>query len=502
MAEKKKSIIEEALLDASRIQEALNSNTKEILRSVAREEIDSLVKESLNEDDYDEEDVDDTEDAGLDTDISGGDDTTTDAGEETDDLELDNASDDYEEAGMDDTEGSEMNYGGDEESEEDYEMDMTGASDEDVISVYKKLSGDDEIEVVSDNEVHIKDPISGSEYHIKLGGGQSNGVGASADDMDMDSELTADTDMGMGTDLEDEYMDDSIGDEDTYEEGIEESVIYEIALEEKEVSENEELTEDKIRTATSDITMGKETSAPNTGDIEGQKAPVGNKNDDNWAGDNLEGGFDDDGQNGSGDAHAEHIMEEEEISEEDVVEGDENIAEKIQVGKGRNVTNGKTSIVGAGGKANNVKDGNVTAESVVKYNKLLAETNELRKQNEEFRAALIKFRTMLGETVVFNTNLTNVTRLFTEHSTTKEEKESIISRFDNEVSTIKESKRLYKIIASELSSKKPIAESIDNRISKEAGSSTSKQLTENTAYVDASTKRIMDLIQRVERPRD
>src|SRR5690606_6392380 len=102
------------------------------------------------------------------------------------------------------------------------------------------------------------------------------------------------------------------------------------------------------------------------------------------------------------------------------------------------------------------------------------------------------------ETVVFNTNLTNVTRLFTEHSTTKVEKEAIIARFDEQATTIKESKRLYKTIASELSNKKPITESIENKISKEAGSSTSKQLNESTAYVDDSTKRIMDLIKRVE----
>ena len=57
MADNNKSILEQALMDAKRIQEALNANTKEILRSVAREEIDGLVKESLNED-YQEEDVD------------------------------------------------------------------------------------------------------------------------------------------------------------------------------------------------------------------------------------------------------------------------------------------------------------------------------------------------------------------------------------------------------------------------------------------------------------
>ena len=53
----KKSIIEEALLDITNIQNALNANTKEILRSVAKEEIDGLVKESLTEESYVEEEI-------------------------------------------------------------------------------------------------------------------------------------------------------------------------------------------------------------------------------------------------------------------------------------------------------------------------------------------------------------------------------------------------------------------------------------------------------------
>ena len=62
------------------------------------------------------------------------------------------------------------------------------------------------------------------------------------------------------------------------------------------------------------------------------------------------------------------------------------------------------------------------------------------------REALKKFKNMLVETVVYNTNLSYVAKLFMEHATTKDEKISIIKRFD-EVSSIKESKKLYKSIA-------------------------------------------------------
>ena len=64
---------------------------------------------------------------------------------------------------------------------------------------------------------------------------------------------------------------------------------------------------------------------------------------------------------------------------------------------------------------------------------------------------------------------------------------------------LKESKKLYRNIATELEVRKPIAESVNNKIIKEAATSTSKQLNESTAYVDPSTKRIMDLINRVEK---
>ena len=78
------------------------------------------------------------------------------------------------------------------------------------------------------------------------------------------------------------------------------------------------------------------------------------------------------------------------------------------------------------------------------------------------------------------------------------EKQNILKRFDDEVTTIKESKRLYKTIANELSSKTPIKESIEKSLVKEAASSTSKQIHESTAYVDKETQRIMDLMRRVE----
>jgi len=140
----------------------------------------------------------------------------------------------------------------------------------------------------------------------------------------------------------------------------------------------------------------------------------------------------------------------------------------------------------------------IVSETAKKYNSLLTEAKKLKTENQEFRTALKEFRTKLVETVVFNSNLTYITRLFTEHSTTKAEKQSILKRFD-QASNLVESKKLYKVISNELETRKPITESLENKLIKESTTSTSKQLNESTAYVDPSTQRIKDLINRVEK---
>jgi hypothetical protein len=402
----KKSILEEALLDIKNIQSALNANTKEILRSVAREEIDGVVKESLKEGIYDEEEVE--------TDIEG--DTET-----------------SEEDSLVDIEGSEEvapemepEMGMDADALGGEEMDMTSASDDDVIAIYKKLSGEDEIEIVGDEiRLTVSEP---GEYVIK-----TSDLGAPA----MDDEMEPEMDLEMGDD--------------------EEGVDYEI-----EMGDDEE---------------GEEPS---------DLMPVD----------------DEEGEEGE-EAGEEEIEQIDEVEDEE-----ETIEEKISIGTGMSVGTHRGQGPKSIGAPENPKSESVNeskaakklvSETTKKYNMLLTEASKLRAENQEFRTALKEFRNKLVETVVFNSNLTYVTKLFTEHATTKAEKQNIIRRFDEEVSSLKESKKLYKTIVNELETRKPINESIENKIIKEATSSSSKQLNESTAYVDPSTKRILDLINRVEK---
>lgn len=425
--EVKKSVIEEAMLDAKKIQEALKANTREILRSVAREEIDELVKESLlKEDDFEEEDVNTDDGAESETDITTEPDAETEIetkddahGEDfdVDDQDLGDSKEVAPEFGQED--------GTDASAFDGEDLDLTAASDDDVIAIYKKLSGDDEIEIVGD-DIHLNVSEPG-EYVIK---GAANSEGAeSEEDVNLD-----------------DY--DEVSDEP------EDDIDYEIEL----GDDVEDETDEDGSEAIDDTSDKTETNEPESAEAETEAEP------------------------------------------------DEEIEEQIATNRvAQNRAGGDlTKIKGPGARqgaslSESDKAKKIVTESAIKYNKLLTESTKLKTENEQFRKALAKFRGMLTETVVFNANLSYVTKLFMEHSTTKDEKKNIIKRFDEGVSNLKESKKLYKTIVNELSLRKPISESIEDKLIKEGASGSSKQLNETTAYVDPSTKRIIDLIHRVEK---
>jgi len=444
MAEKKKSIIEESLLEFKTIEDALKANTKEILASTMKEEIEKVVRESLEE----QEEVEDNEAEDQDVDMEMS--VDAEEAEETEDgledLELDMADADAEAEEMDDEEDAELELPMDDmEGEEpemelgdaegmlaslgDMEMDMDGeepemdmdmddeldltmASDDEVLKVFKKMGDEDEIEVVKDEEgISLKDNQTGAEYYIK------------------ESE-----------ELEEEEMCEGAGCSEMTEEEMEEETIYEVELDE----------------------------------------------------DMYEAYMDE----------SKDMEEGEEISEEEVAEGDEMKEEEEPIEEDkqkRHQKSGKQRYHGAkagsdqlGESRKSRRPSNVRKES---YEKLLKEYDELKSKNGEYKEALKVFKTKINEVALFNQNLAHVTKLFTEHSTTKKEKMAILGRFD-EIETIKESKTLYKNIAGELTEKAPITESVDKKVNKTIDSSKSN-LNESTAYVDPQINKIKDLMNRI-----
>ena len=125
------------------------------------------------------------------------------------------------------------------------------------------------------------------------------------------------------------------------------------------------------------------------------------------------------------------------------------------------------------------------------------EVETLKKQNSEYKKALVLFKEKLNEVAVFNANLAYATRLFTEHSTTKQEKLNILKRFDS-VSTMNESKTLFSTINSELGNKKPVTESVVEKISSTPQTSASQGvLSESKAYENPQFKRMKDLMGKI-----
>jgi hypothetical protein len=126
------------------------------------------------------------------------------------------------------------------------------------------------------------------------------------------------------------------------------------------------------------------------------------------------------------------------------------------------------------------------------------EIQQLREKNEEYRKALNIFKEKLNEVAVFNSNLAYATRLFTENTTTKQEKINILRRFDS-VETLKESKSLYKTLKEEFESKEAntISESVSEKVSKTPVKGSSANLIENKTYENPQFMRMKDLMTKI-----
>ena len=193
MAEKKKSIIEEFLLEAKSLEDALKANTKEMLAAHMSKEIENIVESSLKEEDEEEEEIDDVtelgsddneeEDVELDLDVKE-EEPVGDSDEDQIDLDLDFDSlsdeegeeEEDEEEDEDGISGFELNLDGlndlgDEgfSDEDDLEVrDLRTAPDDKVIKAFKLMKDNDVVEVVKDDEgIHLTDNETGAEYYIK-----------------------------------------------------------------------------------------------------------------------------------------------------------------------------------------------------------------------------------------------------------------------------------------------------------------------------------------------
>jgi hypothetical protein len=425
MAEK--NLVEEALLQMENLQEAITNNAKGILASTMKEEISELVKESLSEEDEIEvSDVEVSEQEGeedvldLDVDIED-----EDEGEEGLELDLDALSDneDDEELEMGDEEMLMTDLPGDDLEVDDEEevlspLDLTSASDDEVLKVFKAMGEEDGIIVKQDDdEIHLSDDGTETEYVIQLG--------------ESEEEVKEEDQMEEGEYKEEDQMKEG---EYTEEDQMEEEVVYEIEIGEEEVSEEwneEEMSEE-------------------------------------WGGKK--------GDDSKSHKDYETNEEEEEMTERSLAQG-----QRASSDKSKGLPKPKT------------------IPNKARYNESLEkEVSQLREKNEEYRKALSIFKEKLNEVAVFNSNLAYATRLFTEHSTTKQEKINILRRFDS-VETLKESKSLYKTIKEDLGGKETnvVTESVQSKVTKTPTKGSANNLIESKTYENPQFLRMKDLMSKL-----
>ena len=194
------------------VEEAIAENAKGILASTMKEEINQLVKESLSEQD-DEEEVD----LDVDTDVDDMD------GDVDVDMDVDTDNDDMD-----------MDFDMDMDSEES-PIDLTDASDEEILKVFKAMGEEDGIIVKKDgDDVHLSDSNSDVEYLVKLG--------ESLEDENLDETMNVDEIDEMDVDTEDviNAIFSKDGDASDIEVDQEDEVMYEIEFDEQEEMDEEE----------------------------------------------------------------------------------------------------------------------------------------------------------------------------------------------------------------------------------------------------------------------
>jgi len=399
MAEK--NLVEEALLQMENLQEAITNNAKGILASTMKEEISQLVKESLS--DEDEIEISDTEmseqeELDLDVDVED-----EDEDEENVELDMDSFSDNEE----DEEDNDDFEMGDDEmmmtdlpdDEESISPLDLTNASDEEILKVFKAMGEEDGIIVKQDNdEIHLKDEKSNVEYEIHLGESEEDVAEGDYNEEEVMYEIEMDDEESEEEVMYEIEMDD---------EESEEEVMYEIEMDDEESEEDVEYEETKESSIRSFVNGRKLNKKPN-------KFP------------------------------------------------------KI------------------------FKRPGVKSESLEK------EVNLLREKNEEYRKALNIFKEKLNEVAVFNSNLAYATRLFTEHSTTKQEKINILRRFDG-VESLKESKSLYKTIKEDLGGKENtvMTESVQSKVQKTPTKGSANNLIESKTYENPQFLRMKDLMNKL-----
>jgi len=510
---KNKSVLEQALLEAQQLEEAVKSNAKEILASTMKQEIEDLVKESLNEQEG-ELDFGEVEQEDLEDEVSG----------------------------LPNEEEAMVSI----EVDADEPLDLTGASDSEVLKVFKAMGAEDGIVVTQDDDVvELEDQEAGTEYKIELAENKLKNYPFINERMgDLNEEEIMD-------DLEDEEI------QPESESALEEA-LYEIELEEEADwgGKKGNDSDSKRDYETNEMWGGKKgnrsKSRPDyeTNEMWGGKKGNRSKSRPDYEDEDLSEQFTDnnsmynslqdyqnwckkEGSEGCDENNykwnaylayrqmgppastelepfIKNLIGGDLVAFEAAYDGDgenplENVAsEEQEIEETSRLKSGQLTFPKMAGQKwgkNDLRESiktKRTINEIVKISKQLqTENRKYKEKNKDYREALKVFRGKLNEVAVFNANLAYSTKLFTDFTTTKKEKINILRRFDN-VSTLNESKSLFKQIAGNLNSEvKSLKESVQKTITKTPSGGSSINLIETKTYENPQITRMKDIMSKL-----
>jgi outer membrane murein-binding lipoprotein Lpp len=459
----KDKIVKKPLIAAQEIQEMVKRNTEAMMKDIISESVKIEMRKMITEDEeekkYEEEDVEDVTPTNTDaTEETEEEEPTNDYTEdENPDFDIEDAGDGIEDDGDDWSEVDEFRV-------DDNTYDLTNANEEDIVKVYKLATDDDQVLIVKndDNSIEITDKESGNSYLVKgLDGGDTT---PAVDDMD---------------DVE-------FGDED--------ETVFEIDMSKL----GSVLKEDNLGYTTK--YQGK--TAMTTPAVSPEPSPVDVNDWDNGvptSGDNTQR-F---GKPGKGKPFEGVVTEDDVAGDggEDIIDEAGETRTKSNLRQRAGVKSKPQIEYTDGIRVDGVRDGVKIAGSVTeqKLRQLESEVKSLKEKNGQLKEAIKEFKTYANDYYkaaqvagITNYKMGKIVKLFTEHSTTLNEKKTIVERFEKETKTTAQINDLYESIKSELDNKKVINENGTGNNFQHT-----QKINENKIYVNDEVRQSIDFMNRL-----
>ena len=477
-----KKTAEKTVRDAERIAQALKEGTEKNLRDMINEAVSKFINQSCEE----EADPKEVEDDSYEVE-----DVDTNVAPETPDVNAEPEEHEAPEEGGEGLEGGEGTEEGGEDADEDEwsefedykigdnDYDFTGVNGDEILKVYNKLGDDDQIFVRKDDDgkYEVKDEETGAEFVIELNpdseagdenaeapevGGEEGGEDLDANNGDEDIDIDLDGDDEIELDLGDDFeggeeFDLGHDDEEEHEhehELQEENLGYTDSYQKDVFDKKFNMSEPADSKTTNDWDDGAPKGAEKPWAGKGDSKPFGEKKDEiDEAGVARRKGNQTTSANVMNDEHADYIQK-----------GSHNVHK--------------------GGKSGTTID-----ESV---RRIIAKAKEIQAENQQYKDSIKGIKQSLYEAAVLNVNLGKLVDILVNETTTRDEKKSILERF-NAVKTISEGTALYNTIKGELNESKKSSAPIVEKQFVAAGAT--NVLNETTIYANNPA---MDLMNRMD----